>query len=314
MDTEAGANWPIDLPGLTMRAIAAVFLWVLLALQPSAVAGTAAPTFVEAHPALWRVHSSRGTVYLFGSVHLLPQNVNWHSADVNHAMHRASVFVFEIPIDDAAKDRVKSLIATRGTLPPGQSLRSLLPPQSQRDYDNAVAYLGIPGTALDTKRPWLASLTLDAIVLMKRSQLAAFGVDVIMTGEAKDAGKKLRYLETLDQQIALLVPQDPAVELEDFEVELREIETEEQELDKLTKAWETGDVATIAKLTDNAFEGRPQARAAFFDNRNHAWVKQIEAMLREHKIFFVTVGAGHLAGDAGVPALLRADGYKVDGP
>ena len=299
---------------MTMRSIAAAFLLALFASQIPVAADSASLNIVEAHPALWRVHSAHGTVYLFGSVHLLPQNVNWHTAKVNRAMRRASVFVFEIPIDDAAKDRIKTLIATRGTLPAGQSLRGMLPPESQRDYDKAMAYLGIPGAALDTRRPWLASLMLDAIVLIKRSQLVAFGVDVIMTGEAKDTGKKLRYLETLDQQIALLMPQDPAVELQDFEVELREIETEDQELDKLTKAWESGDVATIADLTNHAFDGRPEARAVLFDNRNHVWVKQIEAMLHEHKTFFVTVGAGHLVGDAGVPALLRADGYKVDGP
>lgn len=85
----------------------------------------------------------------------------------------------------------------------------MLPPKSQKDYDRAVAYLGIAPVALDTKRPWLASLMLDAIVLMRRSQLAAFGVDVIMTGEAKDMGKKLGYLETLDQQIKLLMPKTP---------------------------------------------------------------------------------------------------------
>lgn len=297
-----------------MRAIAAVFLLAFVASQVPVVADTASPKIVEAHPALWRVQSPHGTVYLFGSVHLLPQNVNWHTAEVNRAMHRASVFVFEIPIDDAAKARVQTLIATNGSLPAGQSLRGMLPSESQKDYDKALAYLGIPKAALDTKRPWLASLVLDTIVLMRRQQWAAFGVDVIMTGEAKDAGKKLRYLENLNQQIPLLMPLDPKVELEDFEVELKEIELADQELNTMTKAWETGDVNTIAEFNSHDFEGRPEARAVFLDNRNHAWVKQIEAMLREHKTFFITVGAGQLAGKAGVPALLRADGYKVDGP
>ena len=41
---------------------------------------------------------------------------------------------------------------------------------------------------------------------------------------------------------------------------------------------------------------------------------ELEAMLKQKHIFFVTVGAGHLTGPLGVPALLRKDGYKVDGP
>ena len=37
-------------------------------------------------------------------------------------------------------------------------------------------------------------------------------------------------------------------------------------------------------------------------------------MLKDDDNVFVTVGAAHLAGPDGVPALLRADGYDVDGP
>ena len=74
--------------------------------------------------------------------------------------------------------------------------------------------------------------------------------------------------------------------------------------------------ATPLAVAKRLFDGGqyPEARAAFFTDRNRAWVKQIEAMLRERKTFFITVGAGHLVGKDSVPALLRADGYKVDGP
>jgi uncharacterized protein YbaP (TraB family) len=37
-------------------------------------------------------------------------------------------------------------------------------------------------------------------------------------------------------------------------------------------------------------------------------------MLKEKHVFFITVGAGHLTGPTGVPALLRKDGFKVEGP
>jgi uncharacterized protein YbaP (TraB family) len=37
-------------------------------------------------------------------------------------------------------------------------------------------------------------------------------------------------------------------------------------------------------------------------------------MLAEPHTYFITVGAGHLLGPKGVPALLRAKGYRVEGP
>jgi uncharacterized protein YbaP (TraB family) len=50
------------------------------------------------------------------------------------------------------------------------------------------------------------------------------------------------------------------------------------------------------------------------DDRNQHWLLKIEAMLKEKHVFFVTVGAGHLTGAAGLPSLLRKAGYTVDGP
>ena len=53
---------------------------------------------------------------------------------------------------------------------------------------------------------------------------------------------------------------------------------------------------------------------ALLDQRNRDWTRQIQAMLGENKTFFVAVGMAHLVGANGVPALLRAQGIKVDGP
>ena len=59
---------------------------------------------------------------------------------------------------------------------------------------------------------------------------------------------------------------------------------------------------------------QPEAKKALLTDRSARWALQIETMLREKRVFFITVGAGHLAGPDGVPALLRKAGYKVDGP
>ena len=54
-----------------------------------------------------------------------------------------------------------------------------------------------------------------------------------------------------------------------------------------------------------ALAHRPQRRAGRFRSK---------PCCGRNAIFFITVGAGHLAGPDGVPALLRKAGYKVDGP
>jgi uncharacterized protein YbaP (TraB family) len=155
---------------------------------------------------------------------------------------------------------------------------------------------------------------LDAIVLKRHMQQFTLGADSVVSEQATKSGKPIRYLETVDQQLALLAPSDPAVELQSFEAELRSFETADSDVAAMIDAWEKGDTAALNAVTAKEFEGHPEARAAFFTDRNRAWVKQIEAMLHERKTFFITVGAGHLIGKDSVPALLRADGYRVDGP
>jgi len=298
------------------RSVVAAFLLALFGFFAplQALAADSAPEVVQARPTLWRVHGNHGTVYLFGSIHVLPLNVNWHSPDVNRAMEHADVFVFEVAIDDNTDARIRQLIDTQGTLPPGQNLRGLLSPASQADYDRALAFLDLPRATVDDKRPWLATLMMYASVLLKHDQLTDTGVDKIVTGEAKALGKEIRTFETVDQQIELIKPSDPDAELQIFVMELQTLEAEDVYVVKMTHAWETGDAATVAEITDAIFAGYPQQRATLLTVRNNAWLKTIEGMLDEHKTFFITVGASHLVGDGGLPALLRAAGYTVDGP
>ena len=80
----------------------------------------------------------------------------------------------------------------------------------------------------------------------------------------------------------------------------------------LLTAWETGDAKGIAAVGPELMA--PAERKVMLDDRNSAWVPQIEKMLAENRTYFITVGAAHLVGPMGVPAQLRVAGYKVDGP
>jgi hypothetical protein len=295
-----------------MKRLAASF--VLAFLAALAFAHAQAPQTVDAHPALWRVHGDRGTAYLLGSIHVLPPNVNWRTPEIKRAIKRADAFVFEIPLDVNTLNRVTALVGERGTLPPGESLRKMLPADSQADLDKVLAEIKLPLTAVDNKQPWLVSLMLDSIVMTKQMKEFAMGADGVIGAQAKASGKPVLYLETVDQQLALIAPSDPKVELQSLEAGLKSFETADSDLFAIINAWEKGDTATLGAVVTKEFEDRPEAHATFFTDRNRNWVKQIEAMLHEPKTFFIAVGAGHLAGKDSVPDLLRADGYKVDGP
>ena len=292
-------------------------LGLLFAILLSLAADTAATAQTPGntpHPALWHVKGQKGELFLFGSIHILPADLDWQKGVIANAIDRSDVFVFEIPLDESAQARLGSLIADRGQLPKGASLRAMLSPAARADLDADAALAGVSPRSVDRLRPWLAELMLVTSRMAKENASPESGVDVELEETVRRQNKELRYLETLDQQINLIVPSDPKLELVEFEVSLKEFRTEKDEFSELIRAWQTGDTKALDQLLNGEFKNEPEARKALLDDRNRAWVPKLEAMLKEKKTFFVTVGAGHLLGRNSVPELLREDGYNVEGP
>lgn len=286
-----------------------LLIWAFLAVALPAAAGV-----THVHPALWHVQGRSGDVYLFGSIHVLPPDIDWHTPAVEKAMARAKVFVFEVPTGGAAMERMRDLVAAHGYLPPGESLRAKLDPAGQAAFDAALAAAQLPLAAVDRDRPWLAGLQITFAELAREKYDPAGGVDVAVQKAAGAAHKEKRYFETIDQQFALIAPDDESLELSEFQSDLKDLAKAGGDLYPLVAAWSRGDVPAIGRLMNSALEAYPEAKKALLDDRNRRWTLQIETMLEEKRTFFITVGAGHLAGSVGVPALLRKAGYRVEGP
>jgi uncharacterized protein YbaP (TraB family) len=150
--------------------------------------------------------------------------------------------------------------------------------------------------------------------ISKLNFAAGNGVDVVLMADAAKHHKPMRYLETVAEQFAVLAPDDRVLELQEFESSLKDLRDIGHEIEPMVRAWSTGNQAKLDELINGDLDGFPEARKQLLDDRNKRWVPKIEAMLKEKQVFFVTVGAGHLTGANGLPALLRGAGYKVDGP
>jgi len=266
----------------------------------------------QARPTLWHIQGEQGEVYLLGSVHVLPPNLQWRTPAIRKALSRADVYVFEVPQDQDAMVELNTLIQTKGYLPGGESLRGQLHGDSLADYDAAVQASGLPPAVVEHERPWLAGLQLMFAQISKMKYTADSGVDSVLMAKAAKEQRQMRYLESVAEQIALLVPDDHALEVQEFESGLKDLRDVASELEPMVAAWSNGDQARLDILINGDLDEFPEARKTLLDDRNRRWVPKIEAMLKEKHVFFVTVGAGHLTGAIGVPALLRQDGYTVN--
>lgn len=272
----------------------------------------AAPAW--AAPALWHVKGPKGDAWLLGSIHVLPPDLPWLSRTIARAVARSDTFVFEVPLNEDTQAKAQELIRSRGLLPPGQTLRDLLPPASRDNFDAVVASSGLDPNLVGRERPWLAGLQLTLAQAARMKFATDAGVDASLMAEAAKSHRPTRYLETVEQQFRVIIPDDTALELEQFESDLKDLSSLEGKLQPLVDAWMAGDQKALDTLINGEMDAFPAARKALLDDRNQNWVPQIEKMLEERHTYFITVGAGHLAGEKGVPALLRKAGYKVTGP
>jgi uncharacterized protein YbaP (TraB family) len=145
-----------------------------------------------------------------------------------------------------------------------------------------------------------------------------YGIDEAIAAFARNLRKPVRALETPELQAGLLVSNDPAETADTVGAVLDELEggKSAQMLQRLAGDWQRGDLADLG-----AYESwcecleTPRQRADFaklVDERNPLMADKIVKWHGEGKSLFVAVGALHMIGKVGLPALLKARGFQVE--
>lgn len=274
------------------------------------------PLGALAHPALWVVKDADTTIYLFGTVHLLPGDTQWHYPALDQALAASDRLVVEITDDSPAN--ITALVLRLG-MDPTHPLSSLLSSGDYHRLERAARLAGLPGVGtLNAMRPWLAALTIAMAPLAKAGLDPSQGVDHLLRDAATHAGKPVRALETAEEQIRFLAGMPSAVQLDMLRQTLHETDQSKVEFTKLVDAWKDGDVEAIARLENSLMKREtPALYQRLLVQRNASWAGKIKAMLDTPGTVFIAVGAAHLAGPDSVQAQLAKLGVhaeRVDAP
>lgn len=268
-----------------------------------------------AQPALWQARKGDATVYLFGTIHMLPDAEDWHYPALEKALQASDTLYVEITKDQATSDALLPKVMQYGldrTHPLSQKLNST---EHQRLVD-AAEQIDLPGGAdsLDIMKPWLAALTLSVAPLKKAGMDPEHGVDMQLQERMQQAGKPVHGLETGEQQIRTLADLPEDVQLDMLRSTLRDFADAEQQFTRILDAWGAGDTDTLRQLTTGPMaENTPQLYAQLLVARNDKWADKIkQIMARTDDPVFVAVGAAHLVGDDRLQEKLRARGMTVN--
>jgi hypothetical protein len=292
------------LKSLLRRAAGALGLSLLLGGVP---AQARAPEV--AHPALWEVSDPDTTIYLFGTIHLLPQNMQWRTAKFDQALAGSQELVVETIVDDKNPAKLMSAMASIGFasgLPP---LAERVPAAKRPALTAAVKKIGLPPQALDRMKTWTAALILLG-PKFKELGLSG-GVEGVLREAFTTQGKPIGELESNIEQLSFFDKLPEPAQRALLEGAIEDKDAMDEDFSGMLKAWTRGDVAGIAKTFDKDLSASPALQQTLIRQRNANWSKWIERRMAEPGAVMIAVGAGHLAGKDSVLEMLKKDGYKI---
>ncbi len=268
----------------------------------------AVPVAALAKPALWMVSDADTTIYVFGTIHLLPEGIDWYHGPVAAAFEQSQQLVTEIP--EVNEGETVSLMLKHGTLPPGQTLRGLMSAEERTKFESAMTGLSLPPAAFDRYKPWFAAMALAIIPLQRKGYALENGIEAQLDKRNKALGRLRIGLETLDFQLGIFNGFAPDVQKAYLFGVIDALPNLTQEIDKMVSSWTKGDAEALA-LTLNTETDDPALYDALLTARNRNWAAWIDQRLDQPGTIFIAVGAGHLGGKGSVQDFLDNRGIKT---
>jgi uncharacterized protein YbaP (TraB family) len=266
---------------------------------------------LPANPALWRIngpHGQRG--WLFGTIHMLPRPLDWRTPKVDAALAGSDRLVVEIAAldDDAATARVFDHLAHRPGQPP---LSARVGPAERPALAALLRQAGMNDTQFANVQTWAAALMLAQAAESHGDSpaQAKWGIDRALLRET--AGKPVAELEGAQRQLSLFAGLPERDQRALLVAVVTGAASTPAETRKLAEEWRSGNISSLARETHEGMLAEPQLRDVLYVQRNRDWAGAIASELAAGQHPFVAVGAAHMAGGDGLPALLTARGFTV---
>lgn len=262
----------------------------------------------EAASPVWAIRGAHNTVYLAGSIHLLPEAEAALPPGFARAYADSARLVMEIDLGKLDPAEALGTLLQHGGLSGGTSLREVAGAARYARASAAAAAVGLPGDSLDHEAPWMVALQLTELEYARLGFDPEQGVEQQLLRRALADHKSTAGLESLADEMDVFEALTPDAQLRFLDMVLDDLGETGDETHAVLAAWRRGDAAQLAALLATEYRSFPALYDALVMDRNRHWLPQIERLLRGDENCLVVVGALHLVGKGGLLELLRRDG------
>jgi uncharacterized protein YbaP (TraB family) len=259
---------------------------------------------------MWKLADSDTNIWLFGTIHLLPEGRGWRTAAFDAALAGADELVLEVAdVDDmmASAQAMQKLGVSPG-LPP---IAERVPEAKRAALRAMIAESGYPEAVYDKLETWAAALPLLGVSFRRLGLDPQLGVERQIGAPFRARGKKVSGLETIEQQFGFFDTLSEDAQRALLLAVVEDGADTKAQFKAMLDAWSAGDLDGIARTFDDETQMSPELKEALMRRRNAAWADWLAKRLDQPGTVFVAVGAGHLAGADSVQTMLRAKGLEA---
>ena len=260
---------------------------------------------------LWRIEKDGRHSHLYGTLHV--GRLAWAvpGERTTEALKGSAVLALELDPTDTA---TQGALLQRITQPLKTPLPAPLLTRLQRQAESDC----LPWAGLEPLRPELQLATLALVSARRQGLQPEFGSELVLLAAARQWDKPVHALETADEQAIALLLDDESLLPELVEASLDELDSGRAVamMQQLATAWAERDARRMETYEQWCECMNTEAERALMqrllDERNTRLAERIDALHAKSGPVFVAVGALHLFGPQGLPALLKARGYRVE--
>lgn len=242
--------------------------------------------------------------YFFGTMHILCNDEAKLSSNFTKVINSVGQVYFEIDLDDLTQ-----MFGMMADLPMKghKTLKDFYTPAEYDKVKNWFEKHGqLPFMILEKYKPmFLSSMVSEDAMPCKEKD----GMEMRIMQIAQQKKTEVKGLETMHFQASIFDSIPYAEQAKDLLESIDSIPQQKIEMDKMTKNYLTQNLDSLNDMTTT-----DPSMVKYMDlmlyGRNRNWAKQFDVIAKEKKTLFA-VGAGHLGGEKGILALLRAKGYTV---
>ncbi|WP_271077798.1 TraB/GumN family protein [Aurantiacibacter sp. MUD61] len=274
-------------------------------------------------PAMWTVSDEDTTIYLFGTVHILPEGTEFMNPTITAALESSDQFVSEIdtsviPDYDPASGtppppelvEIAQMQAQMAQLTTGGTLRDLMNEEQRTAYETTMQELGLPVAALDGFEPWFAAMTLMQVAFQQAGLDPSNGVERRLDHLIE--GKDRAAFETVEQQMTFFDTLPLQSQLAFLTDGMEDMDAMNEMFEDMVGEWIEGDPIGLATMINEPMGEDPHLYYNLLTQRNYAWAEWIDERMDQPGTVFIAVGAGHLAGEYSVQDFLEQRGIAAE--